>query len=71
MKLFILLQITDDFINILLENIKSGYLTLKNIGSFHLKSKKERIGRNPKTKEKFVIKARKSIRFVSSNNISS
>ena len=33
-------------------------------------NKNERIGRNPKTKEKHIITARKSISFLSSKNIS-
>ena len=32
-------------------------------------SKNERIGRNPKTKEQFLIKKRKSISFISSKNL--
>ena len=62
-------KITDDLINIILENIKSGYLNLKNIGSFNLIKKKERLGRNPNTKEEYIIKARKSVRFISSKKI--
>ena len=31
------------------------YLNLKNIGTFKIINKKERIGRNPKTKEEFYI----------------
>ena len=48
-------KIVDDLINIFIQNIKSGNLNLKNIGSFKLLNKKERIGRNPKTKEEFII----------------
>ncbi len=62
-------KIIDDFIEILLQNIKTGNLTLKNIGTFNVIYKKERIGRNPKTKEEFIITARKSISFTPSENI--
>ena len=54
-------KIVDDLINIFIQNIKSGNLNLKNIGSFKLLNKKERIGRNPKTKEEFIITSRKSL----------
>ena len=36
---------------------------------FVLKEKKERIGRNPKTKENFIIKKRKVITFKTSKNL--
>ena len=38
-------------------------LSINNIGSFKIKKKNERIGRNPKTKEKHIIKSRKVIGF--------
>ena len=48
----------------------SRQLVLKNIGTFKLSTKNERIGRNPKTKEEFLISERKSIRFIVSKNLS-
>ena len=62
-------KIVDDLVNIFIQNIKSGNLNLKNIGSFKLLNKKERIGRNPKTKEEFIISSRKSLSFTSSKKI--
>ena len=62
-------KIVDDLINIFIQNIKSGNLNLKNIGSFKVLNKKERIGRNPKTKEEFIITSRKSLSFTSSKKI--
>ena len=62
-------KIIEDLINIFIQNIKSGNLNLKNIGSFKLLTKKERIGRNPKTKEKFIITSRKSLSFTTSTKI--
>ena len=44
-------------------------LSISNIGSFKIKKKKERIGRNPKTKEEYLIKSRKVISFKKSNNL--
>ena len=49
--------------------IQKNKLNLKNIGSFKIIEKKERIGRNPKTKEIFTINARKTISFVSSKTL--
>ena len=63
-------KIVDDLIIIIAEMIKNNELVLKNIGTFKLSNKKERIGRNPKTKEEFLVSKRKSIRFVVSKNLS-
>ena len=38
-------------------------LSINNIGSFKIKNKSERVGRNPKTKEEHIIKSRKVISF--------
>ncbi len=62
-------KVINDLIEIININIKSGNLNLKNIGSFKIINKKERIGRNPKTKEKFLISSRKSIIFTTSKKI--
>ena len=62
-------KIVNDLIDVLINEIKTGQLNLKNLGSFKIKNKSERIGRNPKTKEKFLISARKSITFYPSKSI--
>ena len=62
-------KIVDDLIDVFSQNIKFGYLSLKNIGVFRLINKKQRIGRNPKTGEEFVIRARKSVSFKPSKKI--
>ena len=62
-------KIIDDLIEIIIKNIKTGNLNLKNIGKFTLINKKQRIGRNPKTKEEFKIIPRKSISFSLSKKI--
>ena len=43
--------------------------SINNIGSFRIKKKNDRIGRNPKTKEEYVIKSRKVISFKKSNKL--
>jgi len=62
-------KLVNEFINILIENIKKNELNLKNFGSFKLIKKKERVGRNPKTKEEFIISSRKSLIFTASKKI--
>ena len=56
------------FVNDLIEEIISGLISNKlvkihNFGTFKVKNKKERLGRNPKTKEDIMISARKVISF--------
>ena len=63
-------KIVDDLFVIFIEMIKNSDLVLKNIGTFKLSKKNERIGRNPKTKEEFLISERISIRFIVSKNLS-
>ena len=62
-------KIIDDLIIIFSQNIKKNNLILKNIGSFKILNKSERIGRNPKTGEDFIIKKRKSVSFITSENL--
>ena len=62
-------KLIDDLINILIKNIKLGNLTIKNLGTFKILNKKKRLGRNPKTKIDYVISARKTVKFTSSQKL--
>ena len=62
-------KLINDLIDVLILNIVNNKLSLKNIGSFKLLNKKERIGRNPKTKKEFVINSRKSLSFIASKRL--
>ena len=62
-------KLTEDLLEILSNKIKDNDLNLKNLGSFRIINKKDRIGRNPKTKEEFIIRSRKSISFIASKNL--
>ncbi len=62
-------KIVSDLILIMINNLKEGGLILKNIGSFKIINKKQRLGRNPKTKEEFLISARRAVSFTPSKNI--
>ena len=54
----------EDFFLILFENIRDNKkVKLSKFGTFFLRKKNERIGRNPKTKEKKIISARNVILF--------
>ena len=56
-------ELIDNLLKILVYNIKTGQLNLKNFGSFKLINKSQRIGRNPKTKEKKEISERNVVLF--------
>ena len=43
--------------------VLEGVVSLRTFGSFVVRSKKERMGRNPKTKTSAVIKARRVVSF--------
>ena len=62
-------KVISDLINIIIQNIKLDNFKLKNIGSFKIIHKKERIGRNPITKEEFKVSSRKSLSFKASKKI--
>tara|TARA_B100000029_G_C16997566_1_gene749898 strand:- start:73 stop:363 length:291 start_codon:yes stop_codon:yes gene_type:complete len=57
-------KILDDFFEILVtELINSEKIKITSFGTFKVNNKKERIGRNPKTKIETMISARKVIKF--------
>ena len=56
-------KLIDDLISILILNMQKNYLKIKNFGSFNLKRKKKRIGRNPKNKINHVITERNVLTF--------
>lgn len=62
-------KLVNDLIEIIINNIKKNNFNLKNIGTFKINYKKERIGRNPKTKEEFVISSRNTLTFIASKKI--
>ena len=62
-------KIINELIDAIMQNIKKGHFNLKNIGSFKIISKNERIGRNPKTKKEYVISQRKSVSFKPSKSL--
>ena len=62
-------KIVNDFITSCLNIIKDEIIILKNIGSLKSIDKNERIGRNPKSKEEFIINKRKSISFTPSKKL--
>ena len=60
------IKLVNDLLDCMIENICNSDLKLKNFGSFKIINKSKRIGRNPKTKEEFIIQSRKSLKFTPS-----
>ena len=57
-------NLIDDFLSTIVSNIiNEKKLKLSKFGTFTIRNKKSRIGRNPKTKERKIISSRKVILF--------
>ena len=62
------LRIIEDFFEIITSDlIKKNSVKISSFGTFKIMNKKERIGRNPKTKIETKISARKGIKFIPSD----
>jgi integration host factor subunit alpha len=60
-------NLVDDFLLTIIENLKNEKkLKISNFGTFSIRNKKERIGRNPLTKEKKIITDRNVVLFKAS-----
>tara|TARA_B100001057_G_scaffold466838_1_gene524367 strand:+ start:989 stop:1285 length:297 start_codon:yes stop_codon:yes gene_type:complete len=65
----ILDTILDDILYIIIENLKKNKkVKISNFGTFEIRRKNEREGRNPKTKEKKFISARNVVLFKASKD---
>ena len=57
-------DLLEDILNIITDNLKKyKKIKISNFGTFSLRSKKSRLGRNPKTKEKKIISERNVVLF--------
>ena len=57
-------DLLEDILDIIVKNLKKyKKLKISNFGTFSVKSKKSRIGRNPKTMEKKIISERNIVSF--------
>ena len=61
----------ENFLNLVSLNSKNGIVKISNFGTFYIKNSPQRLGRNPKTKEEFVISKRSKLFFKPSNRIRS
>ena len=62
-------ELLDDILEIILTNLKKyKKIKISNFGTFSLRTKNSRLGRNPKTKEKKIISKRNVVLFKPSND---
>jgi len=63
-------KIFEDFIDVLTAGLKDdSFVKIKDFGTFKILEKNKRIGRNPKTKENYIISERKTVSFKPSKKI--
>ena len=63
-------EIVNDLIQEIISGlIKNNIVKIHNFGTFRLRQKNARLGRNPKTKEEVMISSRKVVRFTPSKKI--
>ena len=64
------LEIVNDIIEFIIIGLQKNKLVkIHNFGTFKLRKKQSRIGRNPKTKKEYIISDRNVISFKPSKNI--
>ena len=62
-------NLLDDFLLMIIDNLKKQKkLKISNFGTFVIRHKKKRIGRNPKTKERKIILDRNVVLFKASKS---
>ena len=62
-------NILNSFINLVKKNTKNKTIKISGFGSFYYRKTPERLGRNPKTKEEFLISKRTKLFYTPSNKI--
>ena len=61
-------NLINDFLSTILDNLKkNAKIKISKFGTFSIRNKKSRLGRNPLTKEKKIISSRNVVLFKASN----
>tara|TARA_B100000963_G_C22591509_1_gene655754 strand:- start:316 stop:600 length:285 start_codon:yes stop_codon:yes gene_type:complete len=62
-------NLIDDFFSLIISSLKKeGKIKFSKFGTFSIRTKKSRLGRNPKTKEEKIISERRVVLFKPSND---
>ena len=64
-------ELFESFLNLVYSKSITRKVKISNFGTFYFKSTPKRLGRNPKTKEEFVISKKSKLFFKTSNKIRS
>ena len=65
-------EVVESIVNIITKSLKKGEkVQLSGFGSWEIRNKNKRIGRNPKTGEQITIAAKKVVRFKAGKDLSS
>ena len=59
----------DSFVNIIKTKSISNIVKISSFGTFYYKKTPSRIGRNPKTRESYLISERSKLNYLSSNKV--
>ncbi len=62
-------KITEKFILLVKQKSKSNKIKISGFGSFQVLETPQRLGRNPKTKESYIIDKRTKLNFKASNQV--
>lgn len=62
-------KILNDFLNFIKENIKKKDIKITGFGTFYKHQTPKRIGRNPKTKESYIIYPSLKVKFKASKKV--
>jgi len=60
-------KIIDSFISTIIRNVESKTIKINRFGTFKYQNTPKRLGRNPKTKESYIINPMKKVIFKASN----
>ncbi len=60
------INILNSFVNIIKKESQTKQIKITNFGTFKFKLTKQRIGRNPKTKESYIIPSMQKLVFIAS-----
>lgn len=62
-------KLVDIFLNTIIQKSNTKTIKISNFGSFSMNITPQRLGRNPKTKESYIICSRKKLTFSASKKI--
>ena len=62
-------KLLNNFLKLIILNSDNNIIKISNFGTFYRRLTPERIGRNPRTKEEYIVTSRSKVNFRPSKNI--